>query len=242
MRGSRDFGSIEAYETYCKQLAKDRNYRCKTKYLEELKYLQPLPARLYNDPKIYSCTVNSWSTISIKGSTYSVPSKYIRKKIKAVESNNEIELYYDEYFIQKMPKLTPGCKNINYRHIILGLIRKPGAFENYRYREEMFPSIVFRKAYDKLKEINNSTANKEYLQVLYLAAVNNEYDVSLILDMLLESNIAPSSKYIQELLLLPSADTDIKVVEPNLSSYDKLISDVCFNTKFEEDITACQQL
>ena len=135
----------------------------------------------------------------------------------------------------------PGGKNIDYRHIISGLIRKPGAFENYKYREEMFPATIFRKAYDKLKEISNSGANKEYLQILYLAAVNSEYDVGLILEMLLEANIVPSCKYVKELLLLPSANTDIQVTVPDLSIYDKLLNDLCFNTKIKEG-TTCQQL
>jgi len=41
---------------------------------------------------------------------------------------------------------------INYRHIIDQLERKPGAFDNYRYREEMFPNSYFRLAYDEFKE------------------------------------------------------------------------------------------
>jgi hypothetical protein len=32
--------------------------------------------------------------------------------------------------------------------VIWSLIRKPGAFARYVYREEMFPSLAFREAYD----------------------------------------------------------------------------------------------
>jgi hypothetical protein len=31
-------------------------------------------------------------------------------------------------------------------------VRKPGAFENYRYREELFPTSRFRMAWDELRE------------------------------------------------------------------------------------------
>ena len=34
---------------------------------------------------------------------------------------------------------------IDYRHVIWSLVRKPGAFARYVYREEMFPSLVFRR-------------------------------------------------------------------------------------------------
>ena len=37
---------------------------------------------------------------------------------------------------------------INYRHVIDTLVRKPGAFANYRFHEEMFPTSQFRIAYD----------------------------------------------------------------------------------------------
>jgi len=35
---------------------------------------------------------------------------------------------------------------IDYRHVIWSLVRKPGRFARYVYREEMFPSVVFRRA------------------------------------------------------------------------------------------------
>ena len=39
-----------------------------------------------------------------------------------------------------MPRLAGSGKHaINYRHVIDSLVRKPGAFENYQYHEEMFP-------------------------------------------------------------------------------------------------------
>ena len=45
-----------------------------------------------------------------------------------------------------------GKHKIQYRHVIEWLLRKPGAFENYRYREDLFPTSRFRMAYDWLKE------------------------------------------------------------------------------------------
>ncbi len=52
-----------------------------------------------------------------------------------------------------MPRLSGhGKHHLNYRHIIDSLVRKPGAFENYRYREELFPTSYFRMAYDLLRK------------------------------------------------------------------------------------------
>jgi len=35
---------------------------------------------------------------------------------------------------------------LDYRHEIDHLLRKPGAFERYRYREQLFPGLLFRQA------------------------------------------------------------------------------------------------
>ena len=45
-----------------------------------------------------------------------------------------------------------GNARIDYRHVIFSLVRKPGAFARYRYREALFPTVTFRCAYDALVE------------------------------------------------------------------------------------------
>ena len=41
-----------------------------------------------------------------------------------------------------------GKARIDYRHIIGSLVRKPGAFARYRFREQLYPTHTFRLAYD----------------------------------------------------------------------------------------------
>jgi hypothetical protein len=63
-----------------------------------------------------------------------------------------LEVWYGQRLVESMPRLRGrGKHRITYRHIIDWLARKPGAFENYRYREEMFPTSRFRMAYDALR-------------------------------------------------------------------------------------------
>ena len=82
-----------------------------------------------------------------------------------------------------------GCA-INYRHIIGHLVRKPGAFAEYRFRDALFPSVVFRKGYDWLRSRHeNRKADKEYLAILHLAAKESESGVEKALqDLLFERN------------------------------------------------------
>ena len=63
-----------------------------------------------------------------------------------------LEVWYGQKKVDDIPRLRgEGQHRINYRHIIDSLVRKPGAFENYRYRDELFPTSCFRIAYDVLK-------------------------------------------------------------------------------------------
>src|SRR5260370_18480637 len=64
---------------------------------------------------------------------------------------------------------------INYRHIIWSLVQKPGAFAQYRYREELFPTLTFRRADDALAAKHPARgAGLEYLRILHLAASTME--------------------------------------------------------------------
>ena len=84
---------------------------------------------------------------------------------------------FNQKLIEKIPRIKGGRNaRIDYRHIIGSLIKKPGAFQNYKYREELFPSLQFRMAYDQL-HIHGKSGVKDYLRILQLAAINGEEQV-----------------------------------------------------------------
>ena len=76
---------------------------------------------------------------------------------------------------------------IDYRHIIGSLVRKPGAFARYRFREELFPSLVFRAAYDALGRTHGERADVEYVRLLHLAATTGERRVEATLRVRLDA-------------------------------------------------------
>ena len=81
-----------------------------------------------------------------------------------------------------------GKHRIDYRHIIDWLVRKPGAFENYRYRSDLFPTSWFRLAYDALREEQGPKRGaQEYLAILLLAARRGEDRVEGAIRFLLGS-------------------------------------------------------
>ena len=82
-----------------------------------------------------------------------------------------------------------GEANVNYRHVIGSLVRKPGAFARYRFREQLFPTMHFRPAYDALREWRGERADVEYVRILRLAATTMEMEATVdsALSLLLEA-------------------------------------------------------
>lgn len=118
-----------------------------------------------------------------------------------------------------------GSARIDYRHIIWSLVQKPGAFARYRYREELFPSLTFRQAYDALCEaLTEWAATVDYLRILHLAASTMEADVEVALDLLLEQKQVPRLERVMA-LVSPStpAVPDMPAYDVKLEDYDALI-------------------
>jgi hypothetical protein len=77
----------------------------------------------------------------------------IEARVEARSYLDHVEVWYGQRKVEDLPRLRGrGKHRIDYRHIIEWLVRKPGAFENYRYQEDLFPTSRFRMAYDALKE------------------------------------------------------------------------------------------
>src|SRR5207249_1532903 len=85
------------------------------------------------------------------------------------------EVRYRDQIVQSMPRLRGEDEHrIDYRHVIGRLVRKPGAYARYRYREDLYPSVTFRRAYDALVRTHGERADVEYLRILHLAATAGE--------------------------------------------------------------------
>ena len=191
LRGSRDFGDRAAYEDFLRNLVAQRNARRQTALAVELAALHILPAARLETQERRRVRVRQGSTLQILHNTYSVPARLIGEFVEVRISVEEIEVWYADALVQRMPRLRGQNKHhIDYRHIIGWLVRKPGAFARYVYREELYPTTTFRRAYDALQAQDRDRADRDYLQVLYLAAQVGEAGVETALQSLL-GGVAP---------------------------------------------------
>ena len=201
LRGSRDFESRDAYKRFLEKIFIEINSGRQKRLEEELKVLQPLPDYRLNDHKEFTPRVTSNSTIHVQNNTYSVDSRLKGERVKVKLFMDYLEIWYGQKCLDTLPRLRGENKSrIEYRHIIDSLVKKPGAFTNYRYRKEMFPSSHFRLAFDFLREKLPGRANREYLQILYFAAKVSEELVERAIIELIKRGVIPLSTEVETCL------------------------------------------
>ena len=228
LRGSRDFSSREEYKRFLRKLFIQLNAGRQERFQEELKVLRRLPERRLNDCKRQRVKVGPGSAIRLQHNVYSVPSRLKGEWVETRLYAEHVEVWYAQQMIERMPRLRGEEKHrINYRHIIDCLVRKPGAFENYRYRDDLFPTSRFRMAYDVLKKKIAYKANKEYVKILHYAASENETRVDDALRMLFDQGSTVSFDAVKALVdssqKIPSV-TEVSIDDVNLEVYDQLLS------------------
>lgn len=234
LRGSRNFGSRDAYEAFLHAMLYRRNTERKAKVNEELRCLRSLPTRDWADPLEYAAKVSPSSTVVIMRATYSVPSRLIGRDLRALVYADKVELYFGNKLVQEMARQPAGGTFIQYRHVVNQLLRKPGAFAGYRYREELYPSTIFRRTYDRLCDGSIERGEKEYLKVLKLAAFGSETDVALALEALLETGACPTANAVEELVHIRPTPPMVHVQTVDTQGYDCLLVFPCL----EEEVPA----
>jgi transposase InsO family protein len=227
LRGSRDFESVEAYEKWVQEVEEKRNRLREKRLREDLAAMRPLSVDRLPEYKEVEARVSIWSTIAIRRNTYSVPSRLIGEVVKVWVYEDRLEVTYGGKRQLTMGRLLgEGRHRINYRHVIDSLVRKPGAFARYRYRQEMFPTLTFRRAYDALQESRDSErqTDLEYLRILQIASQTLECEVEAAVELLLSEGEVPLASQVKELVEPSQPEVpDLPALVVDLEAYDKLL-------------------
>lgn len=230
LRGSRDFDSREEYAAFLNLLLAKRNSRRQAKVAAELSVMRSLPASRLADSTALKVRVSRNSTVWVKNHLYSVPSQLIGEWVRIELYAERLEVWYADQLIEQIERVRGvGASAINYRHIIHSLVRKPGAFERFRHRRQLFPRFIFRVAYDRLRETKPTRADKEYLRILEMAALIGEELVATVLKELFETGgeIVAESVFAclhKKRVLFIEPTCLVMPVEVELSAYDGLLA------------------
>ena len=226
-RGHRDFADRAAYERFLRELVAQRNHARGKRFAEERQALRPLPAMPLWPCREVRATVGPGSTIQVLGNGYSVPSRLIGRRLTVRVRGEALECYLGAALVETLPRLAgKGRQRIDYRHVIWSLVRKPGAFAGYRYREELFPTLAFRRAYDRLRAARPEHADRDYVRILHLAASATEADVETALGLLAEAGRVPTFDAVRELVRppRPPAPPDLAMPALAFGVYDQLLA------------------
>jgi hypothetical protein len=228
LRGSRDFNSRDEYINFLREIVQRLNEPRREKLSQELLLMKHLPARRLETAKRCQVKVSSASTIVVEHNIYSVDSRLIGENVEVRIFAEHLDLWYAQRKIDQLPRLRGrGKHRINYRHIIDWLSRKPGAFENYRFRDDLFPTTNFRLVYDRLRAQNSSTAVRQYLSILLLAAYDSEDAVDKALALFLRNEEPIGAEQVKELIKTGQEAErflDVFIAPVDLLEYDALLT------------------
>lgn len=227
VRGSREFPERAAYARFLQGLVKQRNLTRQARWAEERAMLGPLPTTPLALCRELRVGVSRFSTIQVLRNTYSVPSRLIGSTVLVRVRAEVLEVYRGTAHLLTMPRLVGhGQHRIDYHHVSWSLLRKPGAFAQYRYHDDLFPTLAFRRAYDALVAAPVGHADRDYVRLLHLAASTAESEVEAAMVLLLDAGTPPTFDAVRALVQGPTA-VAVPQLAPavlDLSVYDRLLT------------------
>lgn len=227
LRGSRDFATRQDYESFLDACVTARNATRRERIAEERGHLRALPARPLPSYRELYATVSRSSSVRILNRSYSVSSRLRDCRLRVRLHAEHIELEYRGEHVATMERLVGReMHRIDYRHIIHTLVRKPGAFRNYVFREALFPGIEYRRSYDALLAARPDQADLDYVRILHVAATDGEELVRAVLAGLLAGGVVPTYEIVREAVRgprTPNGVPDLEMAPPDLTVYDRLL-------------------
>ena len=117
--------------------------------------MKKLPKRRTTDFGTVTAKVTRYSTINVDRVVYSVPARLIGHKLEVHLFDDRLECFLGPDPVMRMPRVRTDRKrghSIDYHHLIGALRRKPQALRYLVYREALFPSAAYARAWTALDE------------------------------------------------------------------------------------------
>ncbi|MCP4115767.1 MAG: IS21 family transposase [Desulfobacteraceae bacterium] len=174
LRDSSDFESVDAYQKFLDDIVHSINRNNQDKITEEHKHLQPLPLHKTIDYTEEVVGVSTASTIRIKRALYTVPSRLIGEKLRVHVYHDRLELYLGTSHVFSTKRVygqdKKRARNVDYRHVIGSLERKPQAFRFSQLRDNFLPSDAYKTIWEWLDDaMEPRAACKTIVGILALA-------------------------------------------------------------------------
>jgi hypothetical protein len=159
-----------------------------------------------------------------------VPSHLIGERLRVRIQEREVAVLHAGVEVARHTRCGPQGA-VDWRHVIAHLVRKPGAFARYAWRDQMFPGLLWRRWHERLltRFGDPARADREYLLGLRLALDEGMGRVEEVLGGSLgEGSAVPTLEWLKVGLDLPPPITPMLLLpKPDLSAYDRLLEGVC---------------
>ena len=230
LRGSEDFLSLEAYQLFIDGVVHKINQKNHTRFQEERIHLQTLPKRRTQDYAEYRVLISSSSTFELKRVTYSVPSRFVGESLYVQLFDERLTLFHGHEAVLELTRVyatkTQRAKNINYRHLVGALVRKPQAFRYSNIRAELLPSLDYQRIWEYADEtLSADKACRYIVRILSLAAQDqNEGALGRYIVSAIERGELPSELHCNQRFGVVTPVPIIAEKQHNLSDYDQLLA------------------
>jgi transposase InsO family protein len=230
LRGSNNFNSVSEYQQWLETVVEKHNQRNAKLISIEKASLTPLPRTKAVDYTEVRVRVTSSSTISMRSCLYTVPSTYIGHILSVRLYDDRLECFLGSTLALTLRRVRGVVKrrarNIDYRHIIHSLVKKPQAFRHSQFREDLYPDEQYRRIWEHVdKTMPAKSACKFFVGLLYLAATEKCEDAlsAAVLACMEKDSVLTLSQFEDEFRTTQHASLVIDVQQHSIAHYNLLI-------------------
>jgi hypothetical protein len=179
LRGNSDFESVMAYQEFIDAIVDQANRRNAKTIDEERKVLLPLPEGSATDYHEQRAVVSSSSTIIVRRVTYTVPSRLQGEVLNVRIYDHQLICYLGAQHTVTLPRLhlqkgKERGRQVDYRHVIQSLIKKPQAFRYSQLRDDLLPDHNYHVIWSSINKVMQPQEACQFIVgLLHLAATNN---------------------------------------------------------------------
>jgi transposase InsO family protein len=231
LRGSREFADLAGYEQFVAETVRRLNARCARAWEAERACLKPLPARRTTDFEEIDARVSKFGVFTAKSVLYSVPSRLAGHRLKVRLHSTHLDAWLGGVKVFECERLHASAadrhpRQIDWRHMLPSLKRKPGAFARWVLRDAMFPRSEYARAWERISaKLPERAACRLMVELLDLAdRANVVAELAGVLATLEARDELPDIDVLRDRFAPRQATMpDVQVELPLTAVYDELL-------------------
>ncbi|XP_065065419.1 uncharacterized protein y4jA/y4nE/y4sE-like [Rhopilema esculentum] len=234
LRGGCDFANVDEYQEFIDAAVTSHNQRNAKALSVEKPTLLPLAEVRTMGYTQVQAVVTSSSTIDVRRVTYTVPSQLQSCTLQVRLYDNRLECFCGCKHVITLQRVHPKGKalrarNVDYRHVIHSLVKKPQAFRYSQLRDDLLPNDNYKRIWQYADNKMDAKAACRFITgVLHLAAKHDcesQLAQMILADMDQGNSLSLSTLQAKfDKKNTPTIVPMVNVVQHALNQYDELLN------------------